>query len=91
MDVVACDDGEFLVAGVAATGHVSLAPVMDAEREKRGAVARALAALNATDYVEFRRDDAKIISPNWLGWRASLRAVVRGESLEIKPEPARYV
>lgn len=47
--------------------------------------------LNETDYVEFRRDIGRELSPDWLAWRANLRAVVRGEATLIQSEPARYV
>jgi hypothetical protein len=91
LDVVSCSDGEFLVISAAATGHVSLAPVQDLEREKRGLAARARIELSNTDHVEYRvATPERTPSPAWLAWREQLREVVRGVRMEIPEEPQRY-
>jgi len=52
----------------------------------------ALELLSATDYLEFRRDTpTRVLSPAWLAWRDQIRAVIRGDRMDIPPEPPRYV
>lgn len=47
--------------------------------------------LKAVDHIDAKAEDEGLtISPAWRDWRRSVRAVIRGELMEIPNEPARY-
>lgn len=47
--------------------------------------------LVAVDHVDAKAEDEGLtISPAWRDWRRSVRAVIRGELMDIPDEPARY-
>lgn len=53
--------------------------------------AEAWRTLKAVDHVDAKAaDEGLAISPEWRAWRSQVRAVIRGESLTIPPEPPRY-
>lgn len=83
MDIVSCTDGDFVVTSASRTGHISLTPLHDSEREKRGQVARAKIELAETDYQElpgWRTDKTPERLAEVDARRAELRRIVRGEA-----------
>lgn len=53
--------------------------------------AEAWRRLVAVDHVDAKAaDEGLTISPLWRAWRVEVRAVIRGERLDIPDEPARY-
>ncbi len=48
--------------------------------------------LKAVDHIDAKAaDEGLTISPEWRDWRSQVRAVIRGERLDIPNEPARYL
>ena len=48
--------------------------------------------LVAVDHVDAKAEDEGLtISPDWRAWRSQVRAVIRGERMDIPNEPPRYV
>jgi hypothetical protein len=63
---------------------------MDAEAHGQ-LKAEAWRTLKAVDHVDAKAaDEGRAISAEWRQWRSQVRAVARGELMEIPPEPARY-
>lgn len=53
--------------------------------------AAAWRTLVAVDHVDAKAaDEGLAISPEWRLWRSQVRAVIRGERMDIPPEPSRY-
>lgn len=53
--------------------------------------AEAWRTLVAVDHVDAKAEDEGLyIRPEWRAWRSQVRAVIRGESDTIPPEPERY-
>jgi len=47
--------------------------------------------LKAVDHIDAKAaDEGLTISPEWRDWRIAVRAVIRGDRLDIPNEPARY-
>jgi hypothetical protein len=47
--------------------------------------------LKAVDHVDAKAaDEGLTISPDWRAWRSAVRAVIRGDRLDIPDEPPRY-
>jgi hypothetical protein len=54
--------------------------------------AEAWRTLKAVDHVDAKAaDEGLTISPEWRSWRGEVRAVIRGDRMDIPPEPPRYV
>lgn len=54
--------------------------------------AAAWRTLKAVDHVDAKAaDEGLTISPDWRAWRGEVRAVIRGNRMDIPPEPARYL
>ena len=48
--------------------------------------------LKAVDHIDAKAaDEGLTISPDWRAWRSQVRAVIRGERMDIPDEPPRYV
>lgn len=48
--------------------------------------------LKAVDHIDAKAaDEGLTISPEWRAWRSQVRAVIRGERMDIPNEPPRYV
>jgi hypothetical protein len=48
--------------------------------------------LVAVDHIDAKaEDEGKTISPAWRAWRGQVRAVIRGDLMEIPEEPPRYL
>lgn len=48
--------------------------------------------LKAVDHIDAKAaDEGLTISPDWRAWRSQVRAVIRGERIDIPDEPPRYV
>jgi len=48
--------------------------------------------LKAVDHIDAKAaDEGLTISPEWRAWRSQVRAVIRGERMDIPDEPPRYV
>jgi hypothetical protein len=53
--------------------------------------AEAWRTLKAVDHVDAKAADEGLnISPEWRAWRSQVRAVIRGERMDIPAQPARY-
>lgn len=54
--------------------------------------AEAWRTLVAVDHVDAKAaDEGLAISPEWRAWRSQVRAVIRGERMDIPPQPEKYV
>jgi len=48
--------------------------------------------LKAVDHIDAKAaDEGLVIDPEWRAWRMKVRAVIRGERMDIPDEPPRYV
>ncbi len=48
--------------------------------------------LKAVDHVDAKAaDEGLTINPDWRAWRSQVRAVIRGELMDVPDEPPRYV
>ena len=48
--------------------------------------------LKAVDHIDAKAaDEGLTISPEWRAWRSQVRAVIRGDRMDIPKEPPRYV
>lgn len=48
--------------------------------------------LKAVDHIDAKAaDEGLSINPDWRAWRSQVRAVIRGDRLDIPDEPTRYV
>lgn len=64
---------------------------MMTEEEHGHLKAEAWRTLKAVDHVDAKAaDEGLTISPDWRAWRSAVRAVIRGERMDIPAEPARY-
>jgi len=65
--------------------------MMDAE-EHGQLKALAWRTLKAVDHIDAKvADEGLMLSPEWRAWRAQVRAVIRGERMDIPEEPPRYI
>jgi hypothetical protein len=65
---------------------------MMTEEEHGQLKALAWRTLKAVDHVDAKAaDEGLTINPDWRDWRIAVRAVIRGERLDIPDEPPRYV
>lgn len=65
---------------------------MMTEEEHGQLKALAWRTLKAVDHIDAKaEDEGKTISPDWRAWRTQVRAVIRGDLMEIPEEPPRYV
>ena len=65
---------------------------MMTEEEHGQLKALAWRTLKAVDHIDAKAaDEGLTISPEWRDWRIAVRAVIRGDRLDIPNEPARYV
>ena len=64
---------------------------MMTEEEHGQLKAEAWRVLKSVDHIDAKAaDEGLTLSPEWRGWRSQVRAVIRGERLDIPAEPARY-
>jgi hypothetical protein len=64
---------------------------MMTEEEHGHLKAEAWRTLKAVDHVDAKAmDEGLTISPDWRVWRSQVRAVIRGERMDIPAEPLRY-
>jgi|GEM_PF-6333113 len=64
---------------------------MMTEEEHGQLKAEAWRTLKAVDHVDAKAaDEGLTLSPEWRVWRSAVRAVIRGERLDIPAEPPRY-
>jgi hypothetical protein len=65
---------------------------MMTEEEHGQLKALAWRTLKAVDHIDAKAaDEGLTISPEWRDWRIAVRAVIRGDRLDIPNEPARYL
>ena len=65
---------------------------MMTEEEHGQLKALAWRTLKAVDHIDAKAaDEGLTISPDWRAWRSQVRAVIRGERMDIPDEPPRYV
>jgi hypothetical protein len=65
--------------------------IMMTEEEHGQIKAEAWRTLVAVDHIDAKAaDEGLTISPDWRAWRSQVRAVIRGERMDIPAEPARY-
>jgi predicted secreted protein len=65
---------------------------MMTEEERGQLKALAWRTLKAVDHIDAKAaDEGLTISPEWRAWRSQVRAVIRGERIDIPDEPPRYV
>ena len=64
---------------------------MMTEEEHGQLKAEAWRTLKSVDHIDAKAaDEGLTISPEWRVWRSAVRAVIRGERMDIPAEPARY-
>jgi hypothetical protein len=64
---------------------------MMTEEEHGQLKAEAWRVLKAVDHIDAKAaDEGLTLSPDWRAWRSQVRAVIRGERMDIPAEPARY-
>jgi len=64
---------------------------MMTEEEHGQLKAEAWRTLKAVDHIDAKAaDEGLTISPEWRAWRSAVRAVIRGERMDIPAEPPRY-
>jgi hypothetical protein len=64
---------------------------MMTEEEHGQLKAEAWRVLKSVDHIDAKAaDEGLTLSPEWRAWRSQVRAVIRGERLNIPAEPARY-
>ena len=65
---------------------------MMTEEEHGQLKALAWRTLKAVDHIDAKAADEGLdISPDWRAWRSAVRAVIRGDRLDIPEEPPRYL
>jgi hypothetical protein len=64
---------------------------MMTEEEHGQLKAEAWRVLKSVDHIDAKAaDEGLTLSPEWRAWRSQVRAVIRGERMDIPAEPARY-